>query len=124
MREIKLNDDDMEKLADLPATRLEQKLLRTAMSQAGYDAVSARAKIYADSQINSVTFIGEAADRLRDVLNAEGGKMLQVIVGQAMLQVCKDDPELIKAARARIFKHSLDAAQEAARRLGLLDEMN
>lgn len=115
--QIEFTEGDLEKVAELVATRLEDKVMARLMGSAGWETMHKRAEHFAQMYMGQSNYNGEAVDAMRKALTADGNKMLLSIVSEAVRQVGKDDPDLIRMVRQEIYRQAVESAERAARLL-------
>lgn len=111
--EIKLSDEDFERLAIVLERRITDRVVGLAMQNPAWDVMTEKAKSLALMHIGTDTYRAQAVDSLQKHLEGAGKNSLRQMVRQAVAAVHANDPELRKAAARGVY----EAAMENAERL-------
>lgn len=115
--EIKLSDDDFERLAVILERRISDRILGQFLNNSIYSEMTDRAKRFATDFIDQKMFNLNATEELRKELSALGCKKLEQIVKDAVSQINRDDPDLRKMVQQEMYAALKHRADQIAQRL-------
>jgi hypothetical protein len=119
--EVKLNDSDMDVLAEKVANILKHKLIAAAAMGGAFKALEDRAKACAENHLD-ITFKGDVHQMFRDVLKSESKLNANVILRDVVAELLGSKQELRKEAFASVLSAMNAAADHCKERIsGITD---
>lgn len=109
--EIKLSEEDFERLAAVLERRITERVVGMAAQNPVWEVMSEQAKRLALIHVGSDTFRTEAVLALRKELQDGSKELLRKMVRDAVADVHANDPELKKAAARGVYEAARDAAE-------------